>query len=136
MQSESGLGIGVERLRSNGKRVYALAHKRSVVEQCLMPGASVAGVALAHGINANLVRKWIDKHKAVGRLVSASLLPVTIDGTELQATKHPRPARPRPAASDPSCLIEVEVHDARVRLYGAVDAERLRCIFDALRTRP
>jgi hypothetical protein len=42
MQSESGLGIGVERLCSNGKRVYALAHKRSVVEQYLMPGASVA----------------------------------------------------------------------------------------------
>lgn len=136
MQSESGLGIGVERLRSNGKRVYAFAHKRSVVEQCLRPGASVAGVALAHGINANLVRKWIDKYKAEGRPVSASLLPVTIDGTQLQTTKQPRPARARSAAGGPSCLIEVEVHDARVRLYGAVDAERLRCIFDALRTRP
>jgi transposase-like protein len=45
-----------------------------------MPGASVAGVALAHGINANLVRKWIDKHKAEGHPVSASLLPVTIEG--------------------------------------------------------
>lgn len=136
MQSESGPGIGVERLRSNGKRVYAPAHKRSVVEQCLMPGASVAGVALAHGINANLVRKWIDKHKAQGRPLSASLLPVTVAGTQQQASKQPQPARPRPAASVPSSLIEVEVHGARVRLYGPVDAERLRCIFEALTARP
>lgn len=136
MQSESGLGIGVERLRSNGKRVYAPAHKRSVVEQCLRPGASVAGVALAHGINANLVRKWIDKYKAEGRESSTTLLPVIITAAGSQSMKQPLPARPRPAASALSCLIEVEVHGARVRLYGPVDAERLRCIFDALAVRP
>jgi transposase len=26
---------------------------------CQQPGASVAGVALAHGLNANLVRRWL-----------------------------------------------------------------------------
>ncbi len=26
---------------------------------CQQPGASIAGVALAHGINANLVRRWL-----------------------------------------------------------------------------
>src|SRR3954451_18527329 len=123
MQAESGLGIGVERLRSNGKRVYAPAHKRSVVEQCLKPGASVAGVALAHGINANLVRKWIDKHKAEGGVPSTTLLPITITPGEPQ--RPPRSAQPRPSASAPSCLIEVEVDGARVRLFGLVDAERL-----------
>jgi transposase len=28
-----------------------------------VPGASVAAVALAHGVNANLVRKWIEKSR-------------------------------------------------------------------------
>src|SRR5580692_10594721 len=37
--------------------------KRELVEACLMPGVSVAGLALKHGINANLLRKWIKLHE-------------------------------------------------------------------------
>lgn len=32
--------------------------KRQVLAECGAPGASVAKVALAHGLNANLVHKW------------------------------------------------------------------------------
>lgn len=32
--------------------------KRQVLAECEAPGASVAKVALAHGLNANLVHKW------------------------------------------------------------------------------
>lgn len=32
--------------------------KRRVLAQCAEPGASVAQVALSHGLNANLVHKW------------------------------------------------------------------------------
>lgn len=135
MQSESGLGAGVERVRSNGRRVFTLAHKRSVVEQCLRPGASVAGVAMAHGINANLVRKWIDKHKAARQSHAPTLLPVSIASmAPLPAGQQPPPPR-RPPVPAASCLIEVEVHGARVRLFGRVDADQLRGLFDALAPR-
>jgi hypothetical protein len=33
--------------------------KIQVVQECLQLGVSIASVALQHGINANLVRKWI-----------------------------------------------------------------------------
>jgi transposase len=33
--------------------------KLAVVAECRQPGASVSAVALAHGLNANLVRKWL-----------------------------------------------------------------------------
>jgi transposase len=33
--------------------------KRQVVAASQQPGASVAAVALAHGLNANLVRRWM-----------------------------------------------------------------------------
>jgi len=33
--------------------------KADVIAACREPGASVAAVALAHGLNANLVRKWL-----------------------------------------------------------------------------
>ncbi|MEP7457299.1 methylmalonyl-CoA mutase family protein [Phyllobacterium sp. SB3] len=30
---------------------------------CLKPGVSVAGIAVAHGLNSNLVRKWIGNYR-------------------------------------------------------------------------
>ncbi|MDY0263435.1 IS66-like element accessory protein TnpA [Syntrophotalea acetylenica] len=41
------------------RRSYPKALKAQIVAQCRQPGMSVAGVALSHGINANVVRKWI-----------------------------------------------------------------------------
>lgn len=41
------------------RRSYPQSLKAQIVEQCRQPGVSVAGVALSHGINANLIRKWI-----------------------------------------------------------------------------
>ena len=37
------------------RRYYSPELKTHVVAQCQVSGASVAGVALAHGINANIV---------------------------------------------------------------------------------
>lgn len=45
--------------RHDGRRKYDEAAKRELVEACLQPGISVAGMALRHGLNANLLRKWI-----------------------------------------------------------------------------
>jgi transposase len=51
--------------------------KAKVLAACNEPGASIAAVALAHGLNANLVRKW--RHgrglKRTGIAVSSSVLP-------------------------------------------------------------
>ncbi|MCZ8400551.1 transposase [Achromobacter xylosoxidans] len=33
--------------------------KARIVAECRQPGISIAGVALSHGVNANLVHKWI-----------------------------------------------------------------------------
>jgi transposase len=38
--------------------------KRRVLDECRKPGASVAKVALSHGLNANLVHKW---RRTIGR---------------------------------------------------------------------
>jgi transposase len=39
--------------------VHGAELKAEVLRQCREPGVSIAGVALAHGLNANLVRKWL-----------------------------------------------------------------------------
>ena len=45
-----------ERLAS--RRRYSTQLKALVLEQCAAPGASVAKVAMSHGVNANVVHRW------------------------------------------------------------------------------
>jgi transposase-like protein len=40
------------------RRRHSAELKAQVLSECARPGASVAGVALTHGINANVVHKW------------------------------------------------------------------------------
>ena len=47
----------------DGRCLYDLEAKRELVGFCLQPGISVAQVALEHGINAHLLRKWIARHR-------------------------------------------------------------------------
>jgi transposase len=44
--------------RSAPRRRHGAEFKAKVLAACDEPGASVSGVALAHGLNANLVRQW------------------------------------------------------------------------------
>jgi transposase len=55
----------------NGRRCYDPEAKRELVEACLKPGVSVAGMALAHGLNANLLRKWIDAYRRGAKSAAA-----------------------------------------------------------------
>ena len=41
------------------RRVHGAEFKTRVLAECQQPGASVAAVALAHGLNVNLLRKWL-----------------------------------------------------------------------------
>ncbi len=44
------------------RRTYTTEFRQGLVAQC-QPGVSVSRIALAHGINANLLRKWIDRYR-------------------------------------------------------------------------
>ena len=41
------------------RRVHGAEFKAQVLAECEQSGASVAAVALAHGLNVNLLRKWL-----------------------------------------------------------------------------
>jgi len=40
------------------RRKHSAELKADVLEACAQPGASVAAIALQHGLNANLVHRW------------------------------------------------------------------------------
>ena len=41
------------------RRIHSAEFKAQVVVACSGPGASSAAVAMAHGVNANLARRWV-----------------------------------------------------------------------------
>ena len=41
------------------RRYHTEEFKQALIVACCEPGASVAGIALANGVNANQVRRWM-----------------------------------------------------------------------------
>jgi transposase len=46
------------------KKFYDVAFKARVVAECQLPNASIAGVALRNGVNANVLHRWRDESDA------------------------------------------------------------------------
>jgi transposase-like protein len=68
-------------------RRHAAEFKAQVIEACQHPGVSVAAVALANGLNANMLRKWVRAHReecrgtpqvALPGAPPSALVPVTV----------------------------------------------------------
>ena len=111
------------------RRTHSLEFKQSAVEASRQPGASIAGVAMAHGINANQLHKW-RRQFPVARgtvVVSApSLIPVAV---------IPDEAAPSSVDDSPPGRIDIELGRARISLSGRVDLDVLHTVLATLRPR-
>jgi transposase len=63
--------LAVTLVGRDGKRRYDSQSKLRLIEACLQPGVSVAGLALKAGVNANLLRRWIKLHEQRRRAAGA-----------------------------------------------------------------
>jgi len=70
MSEDEKLGEGL--VGRDGRRQYDPSWKARLVAACLEPGVSVSRMALDHGINANLLRKWIKAVKEMGAAGSSA----------------------------------------------------------------
>ena len=114
------------RVNRTGRRTYSRECKLEIVQECSGRDVSVAGVALSHAINANLVRRWIVQHRN-GRLSPMpAMLPVRLSA----ATALPAPVAAKPLAA--AGVIEIELESARILVRGPVDGAALRTVLDAL----
>jgi transposase len=121
--------------------------KRQIVQETLAPGASVARVARAHGVNANQVFTWRRQYRqglleASNRLTAGLLAVRVADAepgrsarSELRRRVAEAGAQSRDAARTRtlSGTIQVELPKGRLRLIGSVDPETLRVVLEALR---
>ena len=69
MNTKQGLISGRRR------RHHSAEFKAKVVEECRRPGVSMAAIALAHGLNANLLRRWVVEKKGIGSYAPAARMP-------------------------------------------------------------
>ncbi|WP_448956671.1 IS66-like element accessory protein TnpA [Labrys neptuniae] len=77
----------------NGRRRFDPASKERLVLACLEPGVSVSRLALDHGVNANLLRKWIKKRGQAQSLPPTSppaFIPVQIESAADRALSRQR----------------------------------------------
>jgi transposase len=110
-----------------------MAEKLAIIRECLEPGASLAGVALAHRANANMVRKWVVKYQRGGydRFADGGIpmLPVVVTpGAVAESSTRKRQRR-----SIPTVSIEVALRRGVLRV-PSIDATLLRVLIEALST--
>lgn len=111
------------------RRSLSRTFKRELVEQTLRTGVSVAGVALANGINTNLLARWRRHHliAQAGGSKAPALIPVHV--VEHQPAQAQAPARPTVVPHDGE--IEIRRSDATVLIRGVPDAATLGTVLRA-----
>ena len=67
------------------RRYHPEEFKQAVIKACCEPGASVAGISMANGVNANQVRRWM-RERGIEPPTRRVAMPV------LEATPVPAPA--------------------------------------------
>ena len=118
---------GQERART--RRTYALQFKRDVVAQCLKPRASVSAIALSHGINANVIRKWLPRCASTASTALATMLPVNIESAAVTVAPRPRVSSTKAQSRPP---IELILNDATVRVPAGFNPAELHSIVQIL----
>ena len=76
------------------RRFYSSEFKTQVRQECRQSGASVAGVALAHGINANIVHRWLREptpSALVPQSQTKAFVPVTLNDSGPGPAPHAEP---------------------------------------------
>jgi transposase len=130
---------GVAEVGGNRRQRRSIAEKRNIVEQTMLPGASIAAVARQHGVNANLVHYWRNLYRR-GRLgekrpENIRLLPVSVsepvvspviagEGKGCSASAN-MPARAGGA-------IYIEFPKIHLRIESGADAALLQIVLESL----
>ena len=88
------------------RRNHTIEFKTELVTMCRQPGVSVSAVALAHGVNANLLRRWIKQYPAAANIplvpAPAKLVPVQVES---------------PVASSSDGEIHFDIHRGATRIH-------------------
>ena len=115
------------------RREYSQQFKAEVLARCAQPGASVGGVALAHGLHSNMVHRWIREQRERQAAVPPAFVPLTMPTVPfIPAALPARQAETGGEQSLPEVDLQIQRGDLLVRLQcplsqcGALLRELLR----------
>ncbi len=112
----SGSSQGVARPAKRSWRRHSDEFKARVIELARQPSTSVAAVALANGLNANMLRRWVreaDGPSVVGRQSQMAALPAFV---QLPMSTMQPTAPSTPADAPPNVVVEIQRSGAAVRV--------------------
>lgn len=120
------------------RRVHSAEFKARILAECRQPGASVSAVAIAHGLNTNVVRKWL-AGRGLKRMSDATAeASGCAPALQFVPVELPRSA-PAAIAPEPQAQIRIELQYGGLHVTllcaaraGAVYAAQLRALADAL----
>jgi transposase len=96
------------------RRRHGDEFKASAVTACMQPGVSIAAVAMTHGINANLLRRWVNdaEMKPVARagIASAAVTPIEPNAPRLTPSFIPMEVPTPTPAPAPTSAPPQDIH--------------------------
>jgi transposase len=116
------------KVQGTKKRRRTVRERREIVEETLLPGASVSRVARRHDVNANQVFYWRKLYRE-GQLGSSA-------DTQLVAVKVAKDRSVEVAKDDDflprSGTLEIKLSKGTLRILGSVDLMALRTVIECL----
>jgi transposase len=110
------------------QRRRTIKERRDIVEETLVPGASVARVARRYEVNANQVFYWrkLYREGRLGISIATPLLPVKVK------TERPSKTLPEDSPMLSSGTMEIRLSRGTLRIAGSVDEQTLRAVLECL----
>ena len=132
--------IGTKRGRGPN---YPLEFKRQLVTAASRPNVSVSQIALAHGINVNMLFRWCSQYRTTPLAgvpaAAVEMLPVCVvpdaSGARLQTLGATHSTASTARDSTPLAgVIEIRFAKATVRIDGAADPATIEAVLHSLRS--
>jgi transposase len=116
------------RVAGTRKKRRTVGERREIVEETLLPGASVSKVARRHDVNANQVFYWrkLYREGKLGSKTDTRLVPVKVANDRSAAAVEEDDFVPR------SGTMEIKLSKGTLRIFGTVDVIALRAVIECL----
>jgi transposase len=116
------------KVQGTKKRRRTIRERREIVEETLLPGASVSRVARRHDVNANQVFYWRKRYREgqLGSSADTQLIRVKVANDRSAEAVKEDDFLPR------SGTLEVKLSKGTLRIFGTVDVIALRAVIECL----
>ncbi len=116
------------RVAGTRKKRRTVGERREIVEETLVPGASVSRVARRRDVNANRVFYWrkLYREGKLGSKTDTRLVPVKVANDRSAAAVEKDDFVPR------SGTMEIKLSKGTLRIFGTVDVMALRAVIECL----